>query len=161
MKRNGRLILTILSWILTLAWLALSFFLSFQDGPATTSLSLRISVFLVRFLGRFGVSVSLAAFHMALRSFAHFGVFCVQGFLFASTALLTFPHRRLPLFLAVLVCAALAVMGEVIKQDIPGRHLSWPEAGLNTLGVLAGAALALLISFLVSRRKCPRSEMLS
>lgn len=157
MKHSGRRTLALFSWILTLAWLALSFFLSLQDGVSTTSLSLRISVFLVQFLGRFGVSVSLNAFHMALRSFAHFGVFCVQGFLFASTALLTFPHRRLPLLLAVLACAALAVMGEVVKQNIPGRHLSWPEAGLNTLGVLAGAALALLIAFLVSRAKRTRS----
>ena len=156
MKRSSKKLLTIFSWGLTLAWLALSLFLSLQDGPDTVGLSMRIAAFLVRWLNRFGVSVSLNAFHLALRSFAHFGVFFVQGFLFAATALLTFP-RRLPLLLSVLACTVLAVMAEVIKRNIPGRHLSWPEAGLNVLGAAAGAALALLIGFLAGRRKRARS----
>ncbi len=156
MKRSSKKLLTIFSWGLTLAWLALSLFLSLQDGPDTVGLSMRIAAFLARWLNRFGVSVSLSAFHMALRFFAHFGVFFVQGFLFAATALLTFP-RRLPLLLSVLACTVLAVMAEVIKRNIPGRHLSWPEAGLNVLGAAAGAALALLIGFLAGRRKRARS----
>jgi len=59
----------------------------------------------------------------------------------------------------IAVCGAIAVLDEVKKLLIVGRHLSWPEAGLNVLGVCAGVAIAAGLCRLVRRKRARRSAV--
>lgn len=63
---------------------------------------------------------------------------------------MTFPHgKRIVLFSAsVVLCAIIAVLSEVGKHCVPGRHLTWSEAGLNVLGAVCGIASAAAIRVL-------------
>ena len=49
--------------------------------------------------------------------------------------------------------AVLAVLDEVKKLFITGRHLSWPEAGLNAVGIVCGVLFSLWILRLIARAK--------
>ena len=39
------------------------------------------------------------------------------------------------------------------NSEIPGRHCSWDEAGLNVLGAFLGAGAVLIVGALKARRK--------
>ena len=147
-----KLLCTIL-WVATIFWLILCFYLSWQTGEATGKLSHRLSKFLVELLSRVGITPDSQQFHAGLRLFAHFGVFFVTGILLACALVATFPQNsRIVLFSASSVlCAILAVLSEVGKLCVPGRHLTWSEAGLNVIGAACGIAVVSGVLILKNR----------
>ena len=42
------------------------------------------------------------------------------------------------------LCVFIAVLAEVGKLAVPGRHLTWSEAGLNVIGAVVGVAVVCL-----------------
>ena len=138
-----------LCYLPSILWLGIIFFLSGQTGEQTTSLSLSIAQWLMRFFP----GASETGLHMWLRKLAHIGVYFVEG-------ALLFPALRRTLrgagkgFLTTLVlCALIAAVDEAHKALIPGRHCSWDEAGLNVLGAFLGAGTALIVGALKARRE--------
>ncbi len=132
----------IILWIATIFWLILCFYLSWQTGEATGKLSQKLSQFLIDLLNRVGVTPDPQQFHASLRLFAHFGVFFVTGVLLACAVAATFPqsNRIVLLSVSTVLCAIIAVLSEVGKLNVPGRHLTWSEAGLNIIGAVCGIA---------------------
>ena len=105
----------------------------------------------VRLLGL--PSAKLTQVDTLLRTLAHFGGFFVLGALAYSAARLTWPGvGRIGLYV-FLACGAMAMLDEVKKVFIPGRHLSWSEAGLNALGALCGVLVVWGIFRLAGRCK--------
>ncbi len=147
-------------WSLTIGWTALCFFLSWQTGEDTGSFSLAIAAFLLDILGAVGIHADLTAFHLLLRTFAHFGVFFLAGFFFAgATESLwhLFPSGKRLRPLCFLALGLVALLTDVPKLWIPGRHLQWDEAALNALGALCGYLVFLAGSALLrrwKRRRC-------
>ena len=141
-----KLFCTIL-WAAAVFWLILCFYLSWQTGEATGKLSQKLSKFLIDILARVGITPDPHQFHANLRLFAHFGVFFVTGILLACAMAATFPQsNRLVLFsISTVLCAIIAVLSEVGKLNIPGRHLTWSEAGLNVLGAVCGIVAVIVI----------------
>ena len=152
MKRK---IITCILWLAAIGWTAFCLFLSWQTGAATGALRLKIAQFLLKLLGHVGITLELNTFHMALRLAAHFGVFFLAGLLFDAALGTTLPPtgraNGAAFFVAALVYSAGAVLAEVAKLKIPGRHLQWDEAMLNVAGVLCGAGI-MWIFFAAVRR---------
>ena len=140
-SHKARLLRCVL-WTATVLWLILCFYLSWQTGEATGKLSQRLSHFLIDLLNRVGITPDPQQFHANLRLFAHFGVFFVTGVLLASAIAATFPqsNRIILLSVSTVLCAIIAVLSEVGKLNVPGRHLTWSEAGLNIIGAVCGIA---------------------
>ena len=136
-----KLFCTIL-WIATIFWLILCFYLSWQTGEATGKLSQKLAQFLIALLNRVGITPDPQQFHAGLRLFAHFGVFFVTGVLLACAIAETFPqsNRIVLLSVSTVLCTIIAVLSEVGKLNVSGRHLTWSEAGLNVLGAVCGIA---------------------
>jgi VanZ family protein len=152
-----RYFIRILLWALALAWLAVVLFLSSQNGEETAGLSLSIARFFGRLLGLTEGGISV--FHLALRTAAHIAVYFLLGVLACGAAAATFPQKGHTAAWActLAVCAVIAVVDEIRKAAIPGRHCSFEEAGLNVLGCVLGALLILLIRHLVIARRKKRS----
>ena len=152
MKRK---IITGILWLAALGWTAFSLFLSWQPGEETGALSLKIAKFLLKLLGYIGVTLELEPFHMGLRLAAHFVVFFLAGLQFDAALGTTLPptgrSNGVTFFVTALVYSAGAVLAEVAKIKIPGRHLQWDEAMLNVAGVLCGAGI-MWIFFAAVRR---------
>lgn len=142
-------------WLLALGWAGFSLFLSWQSGEDTGALSMEVARVLLGLLARVGIYPDQTAFHMGLRLAAHFGVFFIDGLLAAAALAVSLPEdrpRAWPWFTAMLVCSALAVVAEVGKLYIPGRHLQWDETLLNVIGSVLGVGLIMALSTLRRRR---------
>ena len=135
-------LLCIILWTAAIFWLILCFYLSWQTGEATGKLSQKLAQFLIECLNRVGITPDPQQFHASLRLFAHFGVFFVTGILLACAIAATFPQsNRIVLFsVSAVLCSIIAVLSEVGKLNVPGRHLTWSEVGLNILGAVCGIA---------------------
>ncbi len=133
----------VILWLLTILWLAFCLYLSWQTGEETAGFSQRIARFLLDLLGKLGVRPDAQRFHAGLRLFAHFGVFFVTGLLAAGALFASLPRGRgrAAFWIAAVFCALVAVLAEVGKLAVPGRHLTWSEAGLNVLGAVCGVAV--------------------
>lgn len=147
-------------WGLAIGWTGLCFFLSWQTGEDTGSFSLALSALLLKLLGFVGFHADPTAFHMFLRTSAHFGVFFLAGFFFggATESLWQLvPARRFFRPLCATLLGLMALFADVPKIWIPGRHLQWDESALNACGALCGYLLVLAASALLCRRKRRRA----
>ena len=134
--------------IATLLWLAFALYLSHQDGEHTAMTSLRLAE---RFLGwdeGIEPDEGVRMLNWKLRRIAHVVVYTVLAILM----LLTFGeiwsgHT----VIAVAVLAIIAVVDEVTKIPIEGRHCSVTDIGLNLLGVAIGAVIIVFVSALSAR----------
>lgn len=100
----------------------------------------------------------LAQTDRALRTLAHLlGFFVLGGLLYAAL---------IPIWAgvgerfskALVIGATFAVLDEIKKIAIAGRHLSWLEAGLNVLGAVCGTLVALWLHGRWMRRKTRRAK---
>lgn len=143
----------IILWAAAVGWLVVCLFLSWQTGEETVGLSLKIAQWVCSFLSGMGFMVELESLHMHLRLFAHFGIFFAEGILAGGAAAVSFPKRKkLALPLTSLAISCLAVLAEVGKLPVPGRHLTWSEAALNVLGAVLGVLLIAVVSVCVKAR---------
>lgn len=130
-----------LSIILSALWLALAVFLSLQNGSGTGALSEGLTKWLVDGLNRIGLNLNFTTFHAFLRIAAHFIVFFVLGVLFAWSLNVWGAIRIWHVLATLVVVTAIAVLVEVGKLWIPGRHLQWNEALLNVIGAWCGIVI--------------------
>ena len=151
MKRHSTIALQILLWIFSLCWLVFLVWMSSQDGLDTLSTSMGLADFVIRF---FGISTDhLSYVNQLLRISAHFAGFFILGSVVYISTKVSWPNHRRSTVAVVVLCSVIAVLDEVKKIFINGRHLSWLEAGLNVLGVICGVAISLGILWFIARRK--------
>ena len=143
-------------WLLLAVWMLLATVLSRQTGEETAQLSGGISAWLASLLEGIGIAVDPEALHLLLRKAAHVAVFLVLGFLAGRAFHLTFRGRWVTAAAAA-VCLA-AVLDEVQKAAVPGRHCHWDDAALNAVSVLAGLALERLIRRWTQKQNTKRED---
>lgn len=139
-RRTNRY-LSIFLWMFSLGWLTLLVCMSSQDGPTTLSTSMVLARFAMRLFGI--AAAKLSQVNQMLRTLAHFIGFLILGGAVYLSVRVTWPCQRHLTVAAVVLCSVVAVLDELKKVFINGRHLSWAEAGLNVLGVICGVALSL------------------
>jgi VanZ family protein len=82
----------------------------------------------------------------------------ILGTLTATASKITWKEAKGLGLKVIAVGAILAVLDEVKKLYISGRHLSWPEAGLNILGVVGGVLLSSWFLWWIANVKTRRSQ---
>lgn len=137
-------------WSAACLWMMTVCFLSFQRGEDTSALGMGMTEILIRWLPFLGEKFGVEELHALLRKIAHVGAFFVLGVTVELSAemsarVLDMGHRKLSR-IAFLLCTIVAVMTEVLKVGIPGRHLDWGEALLNFASVCLGIGSILLMS---------------
>ena len=160
-------------WTLACLWCAMAIYLSRQTGEQTTQLGLFVTDLTEKVLVRLGAIVpgsvldALERFlpdtvvtlmrggqvrtvymHLVLRKAAHVGVYCGLGFLLMrawAASMNARGHNQLWAVLpAGLLGGIVAVLDEMQKAYIPGRHCDWAEAQLNIAALAAGLLAGLL-----------------
>ena len=134
---------SVLWWILTLAWAALIFYLSTQTFTPDFSRGLLADAFYFLHL-----HVSPSAFkflHALLRKLAHLTEYAIFALLLyglpgEKSQMLWRPRRAL---ICILVAAVYSLTDEYHQLHVPGRHASLLDCGLDTIG----ASLAMLVPY--------------
>ncbi len=159
---NRKTALKIAVWSVSFLWIGFCFFLSWQSGRETANLSMALAETVERILSRIGIKTGINIVHSRLRRAAHFGVFFVVGVLLFISFLVTLKRGRknsaFSLLFASAAGAAVAVIAEVVKPVVPGRHLTWSETWLNVVGIVCGAAVSFAVNGIVSRRSAKTAE---
>ena len=138
-------------WILCCSWLAFLLWLSSEDGVSTAYTSQQLSQLILQLLHL--PKKQLSQVDQVIRTLAHFVGFFVMGGLSYIASKATWAESKCLVIKVITAGAILAVLDEVKKLFITGRHLSWPEAGLNAIGIVCGVLFSLWILRLIARAK--------
>ncbi len=160
MQNKKYILATISLWFLSLMWLLFCFYLSWQTGEETVGFSQQVAQLLLELPNKLGIRPDAQQFHAGLRLFAHFGMFFVNGLLTSSALYISLPRSKWKraFWIAAISCTVIAVLAEVGKLVVPGRHLTWSETGLNVLGAVVGVAVVCLAVHLYASRKAKRGR---
>ena len=141
----------VISILIAAGYLALIFYLSFQNGADTAETSSRLTRFLLRLVGKTDISwqAFLRVDHV-VRALAHIVLFLIYGFL--GVFVLSAWNLRKPAGIISMagIGVLFSVFSEVGKLLISGRHCSVRDMCLNLLGLAVGLGISL---FLTCRRK--------
>ncbi|MDR1753878.1 MAG: VanZ family protein [Eubacterium sp.] len=149
--RKSYLGVLIVFWSFTFGWLCLAWFLSSQTGEASGRLSSQLAAAISRLFGLAPDNVN--KIESVLRTAAHFGVFCILSVLATISSTKTFRKHNHAWLWPLPVNISVAVIDEIRKSAIPGRHTSYGEAMINVLGCVSGALAVWLAARFLTRRK--------
>lgn len=155
--------LMIKRWLPVILWAGLMIFLSRQSGTDTTELSGLLTRMLAEVLARLGIIVDQVQLHHALRTSAHIIVYFVwsvllyRAFCGCSRVCFTVSALLRSFLLTLVLCSAVAVLDELQKKWIPGRHCNWNEVVLNAVSALVGTLICSVIhGFSIKHHKTKR-----
>ena len=136
-------ILSIFLWIVAAGWCGLVFYFSGQNGVASSSLSMRVTEFVLRMIP--SLPFTAQELNPILRDLAHFGIFAVEGFLLGAAMMTSFRPWAAGCFLAELFCAIVAVGTEYHQSFVSGRSCEVQDMLVNAGGGATGVLFALLL----------------
>lgn len=127
---------------LTIAFIlytALILFLSFQQGGDTADTSMRFTKFILGLFVEGDIPYDVLEYwHMTFRLLAHPVLFGIYSVLVMSITMECTKKRWIGVVLSGISGVLLAVLTEVGKYNIPGRHFDLEEMWLNVAGVIGG-----------------------
>ncbi len=126
----------VISWILTVLWMAVIFLFSHQDSDSSSGLSGQLAAVLVRLTGGQLDGPGLLRFEGMLRVFAHGFIFFVLGLL-VSYAFETINIKELPnAALTFIVSALYAASDELHQIFVPGRAGEFKDFLIDCAGIV-------------------------
>lgn len=141
--------------ILLAAWVAVMLILSSQSGEQTAKLSGSVAETVVRLFVKSPTGEQIAAVHMILRKAAHAVVFGVFALICSVGASCLGRYRPLQCALIIsAVCVVFAVVDELHKIPIGGRHADVADMCIN----MAGGLAAVWIYYAVRRARSARKN---
>lgn len=144
--RKKEYIIQLVCWILVVLWIALMLWLSFQNGEQTSYLSLGIAEKITQWLPQIIERNSFDEVHSWIRKAAHVSEFVILG-LFSQSAVcfsirLRSKRQNAATIYVGVACTLIALLTEILKIYIPGRHMNLGEIALNIVSVWSGIGLA-------------------
>jgi len=156
MKRTKTTIL----WCLVVVWMAVIFCFSNQSSVNSGAVSTAVAETVYENVDltpeRFEYKNDnwlIAHYEMLLRKAAHLFIFAVLGALFC-LALSSHLKKKSYVFLfSVLLGIIYAVSDEIHQHFVPGRSFLLKDILIDSIGVIIGAGVIILIMFLISKIK--------
>jgi len=147
-----------ISTILLAAWVCLILFLSFQSGKDTAATSMTFtSKILQFFIGREPEYELLMMWDGRFRLAAHFVLLFLYGLISFETVYQWSDHSMVKgLLVSVVSGIIIAVISEVGKIRIEGRHCDLSEMLLNVVGALTGSIIIFAFRCMVRRYRRKR-----
>ncbi|MGN0155476.1 MAG: VanZ family protein [Lachnospiraceae bacterium] len=143
-----------ISIILLVCWVSLVLFLSFQNGQETAGTSMHFTQSILRiFMKEEPGWDMLMLWDARFRLAAHFVLLFLYGIIIMITLLQWIDRLWVVTSVSVVSGVFLAVMSEVGKLSIEGRHCDLSEMGLNVVGAIAGALIVMVIHLIFQRHR--------
>lgn len=132
--------------VLFLIYSALILFLSFQPGGDTAETSMRFTKFILGLWMEGDIPYeTLMQWHMTFRLWAHPVIFCCYSILAMGVTTEFLRRPRVCMLLTTISGIFFAVLTEVGKWNIPGRHFDQAEMWLNVAGVIGGLLIYVVV----------------
>lgn len=147
-----RLVL-ILTWICTLIWMGIIFYLSSQPAAQSDQLSNGLKNGLLSVLMYLlpGIeNLEIGSLNFYVRKNAHFIAYFILGVLVFS--LLIQSKAQKPVNLALLICMLYAISDEFHQLFVPGRSGQFRDVLIDGAGAILGILLTKIVTNRVSRR---------
>lgn len=141
--------------VLFLILLAIAFYIIFnfsaQDGEKSGSISEKITEVIVKVISKVkNMDINqqlrlIEKLHPIIRKLAHFGVYTVVGFSVMGF-MCTFDMKNIfKLLISFSVGVTYAISDEIHQHFIPGRNASIIDVGIDSLGVLTGIFILIIL----------------
>lgn len=158
MKERGRSRILLEISVILISFAALLMLLyfvmvvSFQNGAASTDVTMRLAGRIARRIFEQPTADQISTTALMIRYGAHLGLFFVVGFVttFVSMVIFRGYFRILGVMGAGAACYVLAYYTEYYKQFVEGRHFQQSDAALNWYGSVAGI-LCMVGSYFLNR----------
>lgn len=133
-------------WSLVVIWLALTVYLSSQQGTESGELSHKIAAASYTVFGKFFPGTSLSEYHAVLREVAHFTIHFILAALAYRAFAISSGGFRTGIVISLLFCLLVAAMDEFIQCSSPGRSVEFIDFFHNASGVAFGTLVGILSS---------------
>ena len=152
MKKNDKnQQIKIIKIILIVIWMVVIFSFSNQGGTKSSNTSQKVTKVIIDMVGNNSKAQNeqfIANLEKVIRKLAHYSIYTVGGILIMSYAYTLDKPRRQQVCESLIFGAFYAVTDELHQFFVPGRSARFFDIGIDTLGVLTGIEIYIVL------RKC-------
>lgn len=146
----------IIKMILIIAWMGVVFGFSNQGGTKSSSTSRKVTVAVVQSVSDKTIEENeslIEKTEKVIRKLAHYTIYTVGGFLIMNYAYTTNLKLKEKVLYSIAFGAGYAVTDELHQFFMPGRSARVFDVGIDTLGVITGIAIYVVIRKNIERLK--------
>ena len=156
----------ILSALAAVAWMAVIFMFSAQNGDNSGSTSGNVIEFVAKIFNPDFDKLSeahkvdiIASWQLVVRKTAHFSEYAVLGALSANALRTYHLSNAFKRLIPCVICLFYAISDEIHQYFVPDRACRPLDVMIDTLGGITGTAIFCTLVWLISRRKRKKAEL--
>lgn len=163
-KFDKKIQIKVVKIILIIIWMITVFRFSNQGGTESSSTSAKVTKVIVDVVvndKKEENKVQIAnKIEKVVRKFAHYTIYTIGGVLIMNYAYTTDKTKKQQTFGSLLFGAFYAATDEVHQYFVPGRSARVFDVGIDTLGVITGIGIYLLVECVVRKmKKCLKTKI--
>ena len=142
--------------ILILIWMVVVFSFSRQAGTESSGTSRKVTEFIVQRISDKSIEENKELIEncdKVIRKLAHYTIYTVGGILIFNYAYTTNKSQKEKILYSVVFGAVYAITDEIHQYFVPGRSARIFDVGIDTLGVITGVFICLVIIKIIQNIK--------
>ena len=143
MKKHNKII----KIILIIIWMIIVYSFSAQPGIESSDTSQSFTIFIIRiFTG--GVELETTTLEIiegVIRKLAHYSIYTIGGLLIMNYSYSTIKDNKKNILYSIMFGAGYAITDELHQYFVPGRSARMFDVGIDTLGVITGVLIYIVI----------------
>ena len=155
-KFDKKIQIKIIKIILIIVWMGIVFGFSNQKGTKSSNTSRKVTVAVVQAVSDKTIEENESLIEKTekiIRKLAHYTIYTVGGFLIMNYAYTTNLKAKEKAFYSIVFGAGYAVTDELHQFFMPGRSARIFDVGIDTLGVITGIAIYIMIRQTLEKHK--------
>jgi len=144
----------ILKIILIIIWMITIFVFSGQPGTESGDTSRKFTVMLIEIITGKSLSSNdqfVEGIQLIIRKIAHFTIYTIGGFLIVNYTYSTDKTQKQKILHSIGLGAVYAITDELHQAFVPGRSGNIFDVGIDTLGVITGVFMYVMIRYLIHK----------
>ena len=142
--------------VLILIWMVVVFSFSGQVGTESSGTSRKVTEFIVQRISDKSIEENediIENCDKVIRKLAHYTIYTVGGILIFNYAYTTNKSQKEKILYSVIFGAGYAITDEIHQYFVPGRSARIFDVGIDTLGVITGVFICLVIIKIIQNIK--------
>lgn len=153
---DKKILVKIIGIILILIWMTVIFMFSNEKGTKSSGTSRKVTEAIVQTISNKSVEENetiIDSLDKVIRKLAHYTIYTIGGFLIYNYANTTDKSNKEKILYSIAFGACYAVTDEIHQFFVSGRSARIFDVGIDTLGVITGVAIYLVIIKIITTTK--------